>query len=754
MNIFSMAKQKKIEADSCEMIKNNLSNELDFFNSIVQSIYSALLVVDLQGKVIYANNKFGELWEIPQKIIDQGDDKKLLKFVTKKLANPKEFIDKVNYLYKHNRLESSDEILFKKGQIIERISLPHFDKNNKVIGRVWNFRDVTEQKKAQAALVLSEQKYRRLFEAAKDGILILDAETGEIREVNPYLIEMLGYSRKEFLQKKLWQIGFFRDIVASKESFEELKSKGYVHYEDLPLRTKAGKAIHVEFVSNVYGIDHTNVVQCNIRDITARYRAETALASNELRFRAIYENSPVPIFMVGLDGKFLSVNSASEKMLGYSQKELQKLAFADITHPDEVKRDVGKIKELISGKISTYNVEKRYIRKDEQIVYVSIYVTLIRDASKKPLYFLTIAEDITNHHEYLAKIRQSEIKYSTLVENSNDAVLVIQDGLYVFANKSSETITGYKAKDVLGKPLMDFVAPKHKKIVSDMYTRRMKGEQVASRYEFDVVKKDGSLLTIEVSSSVVEYGGRPAVMAIIRDMTKAKEIDRIKSEFIAVASHQLRTPLTGIKWYSQLLLADKAAPLTETQKDYMTGIFDSNERMIKLVNDLLDVSHIETGHKFSVVKKNIDIITVIKRVVGSNTICNGICGIKIELDKKMPSRLAVPIDEKKIEQVFINLLNNAVKYSGKGKKIIISASRIGGEAYFSVKDFGLGIPKRQQHRIFEKFFRADNIATTSQEGTGLGLYIAKSIVEAHGGKINLESKENKGTTFYFTLPLK
>jgi signal transduction histidine kinase len=154
------------------------------------------------------------------------------------------------------------------------------------------------------------------------------------------------------------------------------------------------------------------------------------------------------------------------------------------------------------------------------------------------------------------------------------------------------------------------------------------------------------------------------------------------------------------------------------------------------------------------VKKNIDIITVIKRVVGSNTICNGICGIKIELDKKMPSRLAVPIDEKKIEQVFINLLNNAVKYSGKGKKIIISASRIGGEAYFSVKDFGLGIPKRQQHRIFEKFFRADNIATTSQEGTGLGLYIAKSIVEAHGGKINLESKENKGTTFYFTLPLK
>jgi len=301
---------------------------------------------------------------------------------------------------------------------------------------------------------------------------------------------------------------------------------------------------------------------------------------------------------------------------------------------------------------------------------------------------------------------------------------------------------------------LDYVGPKFKKMVLDMYTRRMKGEQVASRYEFDIIKKDGSILPIEVSTSMVEYEGRPAVLAIIRDMTIAKEIDRIKSEFIAVASHQLRTPLTGVKWFSQLLLADKANAMTETQRDYLKEINVSNERMIKLVNDLLDVSHIETSRKFSVVKKNSDIIAVIKRVMNGAEIIRQAGQIKIELAKGTPAKLMVPIDDKKIEQAFLNLLINSIKYSGSGKKIIISANKIDDSVYCSVKDFGVGIPKRQQHRIFEKFFRADNIATVSQEGTGLGLYIVKSIVEGHGGKIGFESKENKGTTFYFTLPLK
>jgi formate hydrogenlyase transcriptional activator len=147
--------------------------------------------------------------------------------------------------------------------------------------------DITAQKQSEEALKTSETRYRRLFETARDGILILDAETGQISDVNPFLVEMLGYSHEDFLGKKLWEIGAFKDIEASKAAFGELQAKGYVRYEDLPLETKDGRPIAVEFVSNVYLVNHHKVIQCNIRDITERKRIAEALqrAHNELERR-------------------------------------------------------------------------------------------------------------------------------------------------------------------------------------------------------------------------------------------------------------------------------------------------------------------------------------------------------------------------------------------------------------------------------------------------------------------------------------
>ncbi|MDP2921373.1 MAG: ATP-binding protein [Candidatus Omnitrophota bacterium] len=133
------------------------------------------------------------------------------------------------------------------------------------------------EKTRETALYASEIRFRRLFETAQDGILILDAETGQIREVNKFLIDMLSYSHEEFLGKKLWEVGAFVDIDKSKAAFQELQTRGYVRYEDLPLRTKDGRLISVEFVSNVYSVDRAKVIQCNIRDITERKRLASEL---------------------------------------------------------------------------------------------------------------------------------------------------------------------------------------------------------------------------------------------------------------------------------------------------------------------------------------------------------------------------------------------------------------------------------------------------------------------------------------------
>ena len=134
--------------------------------------------------------------------------------------------------------------------------------------------EIEERKLLEKALELSENRFRRLFEAARDGILILDFDTGNIEEVNPFLVELLGYAREHFLGKKLWEIGAFKDIEISKSAFNELQTKGYVRYEDLPLQTKDARLVEVEFVSNVYLVGHKKVIQCNIRDISLRKRQE------------------------------------------------------------------------------------------------------------------------------------------------------------------------------------------------------------------------------------------------------------------------------------------------------------------------------------------------------------------------------------------------------------------------------------------------------------------------------------------------
>jgi len=181
---------------------------------------------------------------------------------------------------------------------------------------------VTTRRGAQEELQNSETRYRRLFEAARDGILILNADTGKITDVNPFMVELLGYSRDEFLGKELWEIGLFKDKEASQAAFLELQEKGYIRYEGLPLETKEGARCEVEFVSNVYQEAGQQVIQCSIRDITERKRVERAQRESEERFHVLVEGvKDYAVFMLDTEGRATSWNTGVERVLGYDEAE-------------------------------------------------------------------------------------------------------------------------------------------------------------------------------------------------------------------------------------------------------------------------------------------------------------------------------------------------------------------------------------------------------------------------------------------------
>ena len=237
------------------------------------------VVTDATGTIQEANRAIATLLAVPQDFLV---GKPLVVFVAEK--DRKAFHIQLTRLTESQRLEDWEVYLQpREGKPFPAAITTSIIRNpeDKLVGLRWLIRDITERKEAEEALKASETRYRRLFESAKDGILLLDADTGQITDVNPYLIKMLGYSHNEFLGKKLWEIGLFKHIAENQAGFKKLQRGKYIRYEHLPLETKEGRHVDVEFVSNVYLEGHQKVIQCNIRNITERKRAEEELKKHK-----------------------------------------------------------------------------------------------------------------------------------------------------------------------------------------------------------------------------------------------------------------------------------------------------------------------------------------------------------------------------------------------------------------------------------------------------------------------------------------
>jgi len=265
---------------------------------------------------------------------------------------------------------------------------------------------IAELSAVEQTLRASEILYRRLFETAKDGIFLLDAETGHITEANPYLIDLLGYSHRELVGKKLWEIGPFKDIEASRSAFRELQQREYIHYEDLPLRAKDGQRVEVEFVSNVYTVGEKKVIQCNIREISQRKRAEEALRESEERYRELFENANDIIYTHDLAGDFTSLNRMGEQISGYTRDEILKMNITQIVAPEHLDH----VRQMVIDETSWVGAttcELEITTRDHQRVMLEVSPRLVWQ-KRKPVAVQGIARDITGRKKLEDQLRQAQ----------------------------------------------------------------------------------------------------------------------------------------------------------------------------------------------------------------------------------------------------------------------------------------------------------------------------------------------------------
>jgi PAS domain S-box-containing protein len=347
-----------------------------------------------------------------------------------------------------------------------------------------------------------------------------------------------------------------------------------------------------------------------------------------------------------------------------------------------------------------------------------------------------------------AEIIKNQSRFQYLIEHSGDGITLLnRDGTFKYSSPSVKKILGYTPQELIGKPVIQFVHPDDQISVSDTLAKVIRNKSQIVRVEFRIRHKNGTYRWVEgTRSNMLDEPSVGAIVTNWRDITERKYLENEKDNFLAVASHELKTPLTTLKAYSQLLHASNT---DRKVFPYLDKVDLQVDKLINLVNQLLDVTKIGATDLL-IVRESFDIDVWIKKTVDD---MRNISSSPIEIKGKVKYTLYG--DEFRLTQVLINLINNAMKYSPKNKKIIIHVSKSNTDLTIRVQDFGIGIDKNAQKKIFERFYRiSDNDGITGAKGLGLGLFIASEIVKRHHGKIWVDSTVGKGSTFWFSIPVR
>ena len=386
----------------------------------------------------------------------------------------------------------------------------------------------------------------------------------------------------------------------------------------------------------------------------------------------------------------------------------------------------------------------------------SILEQKINDLSQTEAAIINILEDSRELEEILEKERD---RIKAVVSSMGEGLIVIdKDYKVIFLNPIAEKVLEISLAEAKGRNIKT-IAPVYKgdQRLKDEELPAFKMFQTGEAVKFELEDNlyyqlaSGKKFPITLIDSPLKGDGITGAVIVFRDITEEKKLEEAKSSFLSIASHQLRTPLTAIRWYAEMLSAGDAGKLKKQQKEFVGEIYGSVLKMIEMINTFLVLSRIESGRtknepvEINLAKFTEEIIHDFKPLIEGKNL-----KVQLAMDDNSP---VVVSDKIMLRQVIANLLSNSINYANNKGEILIEIKTKGKEIVYSVKDNGIGIPENQKNKIFERFFRAGNAQLKIPSGTGLGLSLVKQVVELWRGRIWFESKEGKGAKFYFTIPI-
>ena len=424
-------------------------------------------------------------------------------------------------------------------------------------------------------------------------------------------------------------------------------------------------------------------------------------------------------------------------------------------HPDDRPIVEQKVKQAIeSGK--PFSFQLRLIRADGELRHVVSRGEPIKsEKDGKTISVFGIFQDVTEQVNAKLQLNWSEEKNRTLLESIVDGVMTIDEhGVVDGCNPACASIFGYSVDELTGKPLAELVPEETRSTRAEEFVAMLDGrgdDRFGRLIEIPGLRKNGEVFTVEFAVNAIQIGQQRFFTAVLRDITSRKQVERMKNEFVSTVNHELRTPLTAIYGSLDLLKTFNGDQLDQDGQELLSMAHDGCGRLSALVNDILDLEKIAAGKmEYRMAKEGLNVL--VDDIVHRHRQLEKQFGITFEIEKDVDD-VDVWLDPSRFNQALVNLMSNAAKFSPKGEIVTIRTFEAeDGGVCVSVQDRGPGIPENFRKRIFEKFAQADGSASKSVPGTGLGLNITRSIIEAFGGSVSFETEENVGTVFIFKLP--
>jgi PAS domain S-box-containing protein len=669
-------------------------------------------------------------------------------------------------------------------------------------------RDISQRKRIEKELLLRSE----VLEHSLNGIDIID-EYGKFKYANPAYLKMWGYDDvNEVIGTTA--VSHCKDPTIPEKIIKELKATGECDIEFVAKR-KDGSFFDVRMWSRVsYDADGREIYPTTSIDITEQKKARIAIEASEDLYHSTFANAPVGIINTAPNGKLLNVNDRLCEMLGYTREELSNLTFIDITHVEDRALDQEYFNRMLFNKKSIYDREKRYIRKNGSTIWVHVTGQMLYHLDGSPRHSVTIVQDISARkraEEQRDLLEKQLKKLSDISKELLQEPLGYQERLLRFVNSIVPDLADWCAVDTIdknGNPNLEAVAHVDPEKVHFAYEIRTKFPQkdraagpvhvIKSRKSELVNLKNSEILrSVAVNDEhlrlisalglksyicvpIEAHGEVIGALTLVSEKNTYSDIDllfasqladrvalalynsklfneaknavKARDEFMSICSHELNTPLTSMSMQFQM-----AQKLIDNKDD---KVYNSNavnrrvknansqiKRMTSLISEMLDVSRINFG-KFSINKEPINLEHILIDALDKLREQLETLNIDVKLNIETGDYKLMG-DDFKLEQVISNLITNAMKY-GESKPINLTLRNEGNSIAFLVKDYGAGIPKGEFDRIFQRFERV--VLSNGVSGLGLGLYISKEVINAHGGTITLSSELNKGTEFKVTLP--